>query len=96
MLVIGGGHSGTDIVEFLSKTASRITFSRHKRPNATQTERIYQQQLYSEKVILRDDVVSFTTTGATFIDGSHQTFDAVICATGTLSTVMIRKHEQCE
>lgn len=79
--MIGGGVSGKDIVERLSKTASRVTLSRRKRPIGIQLERLHEQLTYSN-ITIQDIVVKFSSTGATFIDGSYQTFDAVILATG--------------
>lgn len=81
--MVGGGPSGIDLVDHLSKTANRITFSQHKKPNETAEERKQRQSLFSSKVTLQDNVKRFTPTGAEFIDGSHQTFNVVFYATGT-------------
>lgn len=74
VLVIGSGLSAEDIVDHLTATAERITHSRFKRPN---------QHQFSNKVNFRNEVESFSQSGAKFIDGSaHETFDKVIFATG--------------
>jgi len=70
------------LVRLLSETANRITFSQHKRPSETVAERTQRQSSYSQKVTLQDNVKWFTSTGAVFIDDSHQIFDVVIYATG--------------
>lgn len=82
VLVIGGGSSGIDIVAHLGKTASNVTFSQHKIPDETKEEREKRESIMPKNSKLQDDVKRFTTTGVEFIDGSHQTFDAVIYATG--------------
>lgn len=83
VLVIGAGPSGVDIVAHLSKTASQVTFSQRKIPNETKEERDKRVSLLPRNTTLQDDVKRFTAAGAEFIDGSHQTFDVVIYATGT-------------
>lgn len=80
--MVGGGPSGIDIVDHLSKTVNRLTFSQHKRPNETAEERKQRQSLFSSKVTLQDNVKRFTPNGAEFIDGSEQAFDFVFFATG--------------
>lgn len=82
--MIGNGISGRDIIQHLLKTVRRVTLSRHKPRNKTQTELMQLQSLHSDKLTIKDDVVSFTSNGANFIDGSYQTFDAVIFTTGIL------------
>lgn len=82
VLIIGGGPSGIDLVQHLTKIASRITWSQHKIINETKEERYKRQSILPKNVVLQDDVVTFTPTGAQFIDGSHETFSAVIFATG--------------
>ncbi|XP_031638724.1 senecionine N-oxygenase-like [Contarinia nasturtii] len=82
VLVIGLGPSGMDITGQLSKVATRITFSQFKRPNETKEEREHRKSLLPPKTTLQDDVKRFTTNGAEFIDGTHETFSAVIFATG--------------
>ncbi|XP_031629042.1 senecionine N-oxygenase-like [Contarinia nasturtii] len=82
ILVIGGGTSGIDLVVQTSKVANRVTFSQHKIVNETEEARMERQSLFASNVILKDDVKRFTSTGAEFIDGSHETFDVVFFATG--------------
>ncbi|XP_031636053.1 dimethylaniline monooxygenase [N-oxide-forming] 3-like, partial [Contarinia nasturtii] len=82
VLVIGPGPSGKDLVAQLAKFTKRVAFSRHKIVNETDEDRKKRQSLYSPNVILKDDVTRFTSTGAEFIDGSHETFDVVFFATG--------------
>lgn len=87
MLVIGGGPSGTDLISHLSKTASRITFSQHKRSHETRESFEKRQQLLPENVTLQENVKRFTSSGAEFIDGSHKTFEVVFFATGRSSVL---------
>lgn len=82
VLVIGGGPSGIDLVSHLSKTASRITFSQHKRSDESKESFEKRQLLLPENVTLQENVKRFTSTGVEFIDGSHQTFEVVFFATG--------------
>lgn len=89
MLVIGSGPSGLDLVDHLSKTASRVTFSQRKVPNESQESRAKRISLLPRYTQLQDEVKCFTPTGAQFFDGSHQTFDAVIYATGNYSFKLI-------
>lgn len=81
-LVIGAGPSGVDLVAHLSKTACRVTFSQHKVANETKEAREKRESILPPNTKLQDDVKRFTKTGAEFMDGTHQTFDAVIYATG--------------
>lgn len=82
--MIGGGVSGRDLVNHLSKTASRVTFSQHKIPNETTEALKQRQRFYSSKVTLKENVKRFTPNGAEFIDDSRQSFDVVIYATGDI------------
>lgn len=82
MLVIGAGPSGSDIVDHLSRTAERVTYSQHKIPNETKEAREKRESILASNVTLQDNVKRFTKTGAEFIDGSHETFTVVIYATG--------------
>lgn len=82
VLVIGAGFSGIDLVQQMSKTANRITFSQHKVPNETAEARAKRESLMPSNTKLQDNVKRFTATGAEFIDGTHETFNAVIYATG--------------
>lgn len=51
-------------------------------PNETLEQRKKRESILPPNTELQDDVKHFTPTGAVFIDGSHQTFDVVIYATG--------------
>lgn len=82
VLVIGAGASGMDLVAHLSKTANHITFSQHKRINETKEARDKRQSLLPPNALLQDNVKTFTSTGAEFIDGTHETFSVVLFATG--------------
>lgn len=73
--MIGGGPSGIDLVNQLSKTASHITFSQRKPLNSSE---------FASHVLLQEEVVRFTEFGAEFSDGTHRTFSAVILATGMI------------
>lgn len=80
--MIGAKTSGYDLSNLLSETASRVTLSRHKNPNETVDALKHRLHPYLKNVTFKDDVMRFTSNGAEFIDGTHQTFDAVILATG--------------
>lgn len=82
VLVIGGGPSGIDLVSLLSNTASRITFSQHKRPDESKQSFEGRQKLLPKNVTLQENVKRFTSNGAEFIDGSKHTFEVVFFATG--------------
>lgn len=73
-----------DLVDHLSKIASRLTFSQHKVSNESKEAREKRESLLPRGTKLQDDVQRFTSTGVEFIDGSHQAFDAVIFATGMI------------
>lgn len=80
--MIGAKTSGYDLSNLLSETASRVTLSRHNNPNETVDALKHRLHPYLKNVTFKDDVMRFTSNGAEFIDGTHQTFDAVILATG--------------
>lgn len=82
--MIGGGPSGMDLVSHLSKTATRVTFSQHKRPHETAESLERRKSLLPPKVTLQENVKRFTRTGAEFIDGSHETFTVIFYATGKI------------
>lgn len=82
VLVVGAGPSGVDLVVHLSKTASRVTFSQHRVPNETVEEREKRESLLPPNTTPKEDLKQYTSTGVEFIDGTHQTFDVVIYATG--------------
>lgn len=73
----------------LGKTASNVTFSQHKIPNESREEREKRESILPSNTKLQDDVKRFTPTGVEFIDGSHQTFDVVIHATGNIHVLRI-------
>lgn len=78
MLVIGKGPSGVDIAHHLSKTAHRITLSQHAMRNNSEEAK----KLLLPNVELRNVIKQFTSSGVEFTDGTLQSFDAVIYATG--------------
>ncbi len=82
VLVVGGGPSGIDLVLHLSRTASRITFSQHKRSGESKESFEQRQGLLPENVTLQENVKRLVTNGAEFIDGSIQTFEVIFFATG--------------
>lgn len=82
VLVIGGGPSGMDLVAAISKTAKRVTFSQHKRPNESPETLQRRKSMAPQNVTLQENVNRFTDTGAEFVDGTHQTFSVVFYATG--------------
>lgn len=89
-LVIGSGPSGVDLVAHLAKTACRVTFSQRKVANETKEAREKRESILPPNTMLQDDVKRFTKTGVEFMDGKHQTFDAVIYATGTRLHFVLR------
>ncbi|XP_031629912.1 senecionine N-oxygenase-like isoform X2 [Contarinia nasturtii] len=78
VLVIGSGNSGMDIVLQLSKTANRVTWSRRKPKEPTEEER----RVYGDTVTFKNDVERLISNGVEFMDGTHQNFTVIICATG--------------
>lgn len=81
--MIGGGPSGTDLMTFIQKTASRVTISRRKHCSFVYNKRFKNLQAKSKKnVTFQGELKRLTSTGAEFSDGSHQTFTVVIYATG--------------
>lgn len=84
MLIIGGGSSADDLVEHLSKTATRLTWSQHKHAGETPEEYEHRKSLLPSNATLQDDVKRFTKTGAEFMDGTHGTFSVVFYATGSV------------
>lgn len=82
ILIIGSGPSGKDLVAHCSNTADRITWCQHKKPNESMEALERRKSLLPPKVTLQDDVKRLTSTGAEFLDGTHQTFSVVIFATG--------------
>lgn len=92
MLVIGGGPSGVDLICHLSKTATRVIFSQHKRPGETRESFEQRQRLLPENVTLQENVKEFFSNGAEFIDGTRQTFEVVFFATGKHSRSIQSTH----
>lgn len=82
VLVIGTGPSGVDLVIHLSNVAKRVTISRNKPKHETKEQYEKRQNSLPPKTILKDNVKHFTTDGAEFIDGSRDTYDTIIYATG--------------
>lgn len=85
VLVIGSGPSGMDIVLQLSKMANRVTWSRKQADKPGERER----KEYGNNVSLKTTVRLLTTNGAEFMDGTHETFTAVIYATGELIKIIV-------
>lgn len=85
VLVIGAGSSGLDATVQLAETAKSVTLSRHKIPDETPEAREHRLSVWPPTVIQKEDVARFTPTGAEFVDGSNQTFDTIIFATGIVS-----------
>ncbi|XP_031618998.1 senecionine N-oxygenase-like [Contarinia nasturtii] len=78
VLVIGSGSSGSDIIFQLSKTANRVTWSKRTYTDETEEER----KVYGETVTFKNNVKLLTSSGAEFLDGTHQNFTVIIYATG--------------
>ncbi|XP_031627928.1 senecionine N-oxygenase-like [Contarinia nasturtii] len=79
VLIIGSGESARDIGRLLSKTAKRIAISTNQRPFESDEARL---QLYGANFSYKPTVKCFTPNGAAFSNGTSQTFDTVIYATG--------------
>lgn len=80
-----------DLVDHLSKIVNRLTFSQHKVSNESKEAREKWESLLPRGTKLQEDVKRFTSTGVEFIDGSHQTFDAIIFATGIIILITFSK-----
>ncbi|CAD7012730.1 unnamed protein product [Ceratitis capitata] len=74
VLVVGGGPSGTDIVNHIHRHAEQIYFSHHLE-TAPRTD-------FMTNVMQKPDIKHFTPDGAIFKDGSSATFSYVIFCTG--------------
>lgn len=81
-MIIGGGSSAKDLVEHLSKTATKLTWSQHKHADETSEQYEKRKSLLPTNATLQGDVKRFTETGAEFMDGTHETFSVVFFATG--------------
>lgn len=81
-------------MEHLAKTAKRVVFSQHKRSSETDEEYDRRVKWYSKIATMKDNVKSFSKDGATFIDGTYHTFDAVIFATGKFLGISLGFREQ--
>lgn len=83
-MIIGGGPSGKELSRIISKTARHVTLSVRKARTAT-VEALAVEQRQNElknKISIKNEVLRFTPTGAVFVDGTNETFDTVIFATG--------------
>ncbi|XP_031632889.1 senecionine N-oxygenase-like [Contarinia nasturtii] len=79
VLIIGGGPSGVDIAQLISKTAKRVMLSTNTDILLSDDVR---QKLYGKNSTFKPVVRRLTSNGADFEDGTSQTFNAVIFATG--------------
>lgn len=82
MLIIGAFASGLDITVHLSSVAKSVTLSQNKPKNETQEDFVKRQNSFPEGTILKNIVKRFFSNGAEFVDGTRDTFTAVIYATG--------------
>ncbi|XP_031628156.1 dimethylaniline monooxygenase [N-oxide-forming] 3-like isoform X2 [Contarinia nasturtii] len=82
VLVIGAGPSGRDIAIHVAKRANRVTLSRHVRKDETAEDLQRLQRGYGPKITLKGEVKRLTKKAAEFEDGTQQTFDTIIYATG--------------
>lgn len=74
VLVIGAGPSGMDLAFEISKYANRVTLSHHQNPPP--------KTVFPENVDMRPDVKSLTETGASFVDGTTQSYTVIFYCTG--------------
>lgn len=79
VLVIGNGTSGMDMVQLLAHSSERTAFSVRKQSEAAFEEL---RGHLPANCSLRSVVRRFTATGAEFVDGTYETFTAVIWAIG--------------
>lgn len=87
ILVIGAGTSGIDIIHQLPKMAStRVTLSRRESPYDSTELRKILEEFFGCK--LKGDVERFTSDDVEFKDGSRQSFEIVIFATGKLCHIL--------
>lgn len=86
---MGGGSSAKDLVEHLSKTAIRLTWSQHRPAGETPEEYEHRKSLLPSNATLQEDVKRFTKTGAEFMDGTHEMFSVVFYATGSIRPALI-------
>lgn len=73
VLVIGGGPSGVDISQEVSKCARTVFWSNHLTPSKVIT---------ATNLLQKTDVKKLTEDGALFMDGSSEVFDGIIYCTG--------------
>lgn len=73
-MVIGAGPSGMDLAYEISKHARRVTLS-HRQNSQPKT-------IFPANVDMRPDVRALTETGATFADGTAQTYTVIFYCTG--------------
>lgn len=66
----------------LANIAKNVTISRNKPKKETIEERNKRENALPPQTVMKDNVDHFTANGAEFIDGTTQTFNTVIYATG--------------
>lgn len=81
MLVIGGGPSGVDIAQHISKTAKYVTLSTKEKISLSDQIRM---EAYGKNSSFRPIVYRFTPKGAVFDDNTFREFNVVIFATGKI------------
>lgn len=74
VLVIGGGSSGTDLAQEISKRAQLVFWSHHLKGGAINLGR--------ENLIQKPDIAKLTDDGVVFIDGSFERVTTVLYCTG--------------
>ncbi|XP_031621692.1 dimethylaniline monooxygenase [N-oxide-forming] 3-like isoform X2 [Contarinia nasturtii] len=82
VLIVGAGPSGKDITIHVATYANRVTLSRHIPDDENEQDFQKLQVGFGPKVTLRGEVQRLTENGAEFKDGTYQTFDSIIFATG--------------
>lgn len=73
VLVVGGGPSGVDITQEIAQRAKKVFWSNHLTPPKV---------VSAQNVVQKTDVQHFDEEGATFVNGSRETFDDVVYCTG--------------
>lgn len=82
-MVIGGGPSGLGIVKLLSRTTETksLTWVKHSAQNRSKEDN------HLPNVVYKEALKTLTEGGVNYSDGTSQSLDVVICATGDLKII---------
>lgn len=73
VLLVGAGPSGVDIVQEIAKVAAKVFWSNHLTTP---------KSIAHENLVQKPDVAELTAVGASFVDGSRESFDEIVYCTG--------------